>query len=444
MPSDHTAHVFIDTNIPLHFQRPDQIDWCNLTGSHTVNLVAAPILLRELERQKVHNPSRILRERAGAFVKWLDGFMEDPEKTVLAGVQWLFLPHEPQIDFAVHNLSRDISDDHLIASVLDYMAGLGDPVYVATGDIGVKGKLKFRQIDVLWLPDSLRRPTELDPIEQENKTLRAENTKLKNRIPKLSVTFPDGAPFQEVCIEGRRDLGVPSLEEIKRGHPLAKPAEDSAAALILQSAPMVAGWARWQKLLAISADRVKDYDEALNNYYGGYEKYLRDLENYQEQRRLSVQIGVVIANTGTAPATCIRLTLTFPEDVKVATVDDAPQEPSAPKPPPRPTPGDDILGVNLFHGMSLAGLKTGNAAHRLGSMRIPHEGDANIASDGQSVRFRLGRLQHGAREPLEAFVMRFIGQQNVGSFSIQYRISADEIPEPITGEIHIRVRGDDK
>ena len=95
-------------------------------------------------------------------------------------------------------------------------------------------------------------------------------------------------------------------------------------------------------------------------------------------------------------------------------------------------------------GMSLTGQGTWPAALKALSRPIRWEGDPNITLDAQSVRFRLGRLQHGAREPLEAFVMRFIGQQNVGSFSIQYCISADEIPEPITDKIHIRVKGNDK
>jgi hypothetical protein len=69
------THVFIDTNVAMHYQRPDQIDWKKLTGSDSVVLVAAPVLLSELERQKIHNPSRKLKERADAFIRWLVTFV---------------------------------------------------------------------------------------------------------------------------------------------------------------------------------------------------------------------------------------------------------------------------------------------------------------------------------------------------------------------------------
>ena len=447
MPSQHTAHVFIDANVLLHFLRPDQIDWCTLTKADAVILVGAPVLLRELEKHKVHNKSRTLRERSLDLVKWLAPFIDDPEQAVRPGARWFFLPHDPLIDFVTHNLSRDVSDDHLIASVMVYKPSTHDPVFVATDDIGLRAKIKFRQIDVLSLPDSMRRPAELDPFEQEHKRLRAENEKLKNRIPKLSVTFPDGRAFQDIYIEERRNLGAPSLEAVKRRHPLAELAEDGAAAGSLQNAPTPLGWARMQKkMFAIPENRVKAYNEALADYYGRYQKYLLELEDYQEKTRLSAQIGIVIANKGTAPATRIDLMLTFPEWIRLTAIDDdAPQEPEPPIPPPRPTPADELLRANMRNlGMSLTGQGTWPAALNALSRPIRWEGDPNITLDGQSVRFRLVRLQHGAREPVEAFVMRFIGPQNVRSFSIQYRISADEIPEPITDKIHIRVKGNDK
>ena len=90
------AHVFIDANTALHFRRPNEIDWCALVNARKVVLVAAPILLRELEDQKITNSSRRLRDRAADYIKWLSPFVRDPEASVRKGVSWLFLPGEPK------------------------------------------------------------------------------------------------------------------------------------------------------------------------------------------------------------------------------------------------------------------------------------------------------------------------------------------------------------
>lgn len=112
-----TAYVFIDTNTALHFRRPNEIDWCALVNARKVVLIAAPILLRELEDQKIINDSRKLRDRAAAYIKWLSRFVRDPEASVRESVSWLFLPGEPQIDFRAEGLSFKVADDQLIASV---------------------------------------------------------------------------------------------------------------------------------------------------------------------------------------------------------------------------------------------------------------------------------------------------------------------------------------
>ena len=69
MPRSTTAHVFIDANTALHFKRPDQIDWRTLANANEVVLVAAPVLLRELEQQKVINGSSKLKDRAADYTR---------------------------------------------------------------------------------------------------------------------------------------------------------------------------------------------------------------------------------------------------------------------------------------------------------------------------------------------------------------------------------------
>ena len=200
MPRSTTAHVFIDANTALHFKRPDQIDWRTLANANEVVLVAAPVLLRELEEQKVINGSSKLKGRAANYIKWLHQFVRHPETEVRAGVRWWFLPDEPQLDFAAERLSQTIADDHLIASVLHYTRQSGVSVLVATADLGLEVKLRSRGIGVLELPDDLRLPTEPDPIELENRNLRRQIARFEARMPKLSVVFEGSAQHHALSL----------------------------------------------------------------------------------------------------------------------------------------------------------------------------------------------------------------------------------------------------
>jgi hypothetical protein len=57
MTSKSTVYAFLDTNTVLHFKRPDLVDWNALLDSTTTFIVVTPVLVRELEHQKIHNRS---------------------------------------------------------------------------------------------------------------------------------------------------------------------------------------------------------------------------------------------------------------------------------------------------------------------------------------------------------------------------------------------------
>jgi hypothetical protein len=69
-------YLFLDTNALLHFKRPDQIDWPSLAKSSPVTLIFPPVVIRELEEQKVQNHTKRIRERAQAILGWLAQFLD--------------------------------------------------------------------------------------------------------------------------------------------------------------------------------------------------------------------------------------------------------------------------------------------------------------------------------------------------------------------------------
>ena len=47
--------IFIDTNIFLHFENFEQIDWLKLSNSDSCKLIISPIVIDELDKHKISN-----------------------------------------------------------------------------------------------------------------------------------------------------------------------------------------------------------------------------------------------------------------------------------------------------------------------------------------------------------------------------------------------------
>ncbi len=345
MAGASVVHVFLDTNTVLHYKRADQVDWCTLVDATEVVLVIAPVLMRELEHQKVHNPSRKLRERADGIVKWLAQFLRSSTpRTVRPGVTLCFVDHELQVDFVAQRLSPTVADDQLIASVLDHMQAHTERTLVATADLGLEAKLRGRRIELLLLPDELRLPGEPDPLEKELQQTRLELQRLKSRSPRLGVTFANGSHQLQVTLSAPPHVpSAPSLYQIQTDYPpLAKPGRAPRRS----GAPIeeLGGIAGALNKFGVSAEATDRYNDELQKFYASHGAYLEKLLIWEEQHARSLEVTLILSNNGTAPASDIDVVLTFPEDIELFEPDDLPQRPEAPEPPPKPTPFWSLAG----------------------------------------------------------------------------------------------------
>jgi hypothetical protein len=398
------VHVFLDTNIALHFRRADQIDWLALTSAPGVVLVVAPVLLRELEREKVHNPSRKLRERADNTVKWLATFLRDASPPpVHPGFTLKFLDHEPQVDFGAQRLSLNMADDQLIASVLDYQAGGHQRVLVCTADIGLEAKLRSRRIGPLLLPEEFKLPAEPDPLEEELRQTQRKLQRLELRLPDLRLAFENKT--------GRLDLRLPEVGNAPNAPTLGEIQD--------QHAPVNTAAVRpWE------ASTREEYNRKLPEYYEAYSTYLEQLAAWEEQHARTVKMELVLSNRGLAPASDIDAVLHFPHDLEL--FEDAkalPKRPNPPRPPVRPSAAFHIEFPipNLLDPGVLDPIYRGPYVER------------------NNIRFPVGRLKHGFDERLAPFYFRFPDRGAVRSFSIDFELSAGELPDPTSGKLHFVV-----
>ena len=424
-----TVYVFIDANTALHFKRPDQVDWLKLTGAGKVVLVATPILLRELEEQKIINNSRKLRERAAKYIKWLDNFVEVPGTEVRSKVTWMFLTDEPQIDFGAERLSETISDDQLIASVLCHSSQSDERPIVATADIGLKVKLKNRRIEVLVLPDDLRLPDEPDPIERENEDLRNKITRLESRMPRLSITFEDSAEYHTLRIREPNFINVKSLEQIKKEHPYETTSEETGR-------PSSATGLYATELRSRENHRSR-YNLELDKYFRDYQVFLDQCAAWQETICMHHMIKIDIANVGTAPASNVDVELYFPERVIPVDEDDIPDKP---KPPIAPEQNQGSFDSFLMGNRNFNVL--GSALEQSKRLTAHLHGEPDIDLDENSICISYLKLKHGFRKVCDPLIFRFVSRDTEKSFKINYRLSANELPDAVEGYLHIRIDDD--
>src|ERR1700685_4144047 len=183
--------VFPDTNLFLHYRSLSEIDWCSLLRSSTVEIEIAPVVPRELEKQKTLNPSKKLRDRAATALKLLHKHLTNPQ--VRDGVTLQFLIKEPTSEFAAsRGLSLQLEDDRLIGTFFLYRDENPETRCVLVrGDLPLTIKAHEFQIECLSLDESLLLPAEPDPLEKKNKELAAELNRYKSREPLLAVVFGD-------------------------------------------------------------------------------------------------------------------------------------------------------------------------------------------------------------------------------------------------------------
>lgn len=327
--------ILIDTNHMLHFRRIDEIDWCSLAKCNECAIVITPILLRELEHNKIFNQSKALRKRASRSIEYLVSLMDQPEPNLLRpGVTLAFVERETRVDFSANGLSRDVHDDHFIACALERHQQGERRTMIASRDGGMALKLRSRPIDILRVPDDLALEAEVDPDQEELRDLRRENARLKSRQPKLRLTFADGSTKFEIRNPVELDLHPRSLSDTIAEFPSLPVPDSGPKGAVVSSHGDFAGNMRF--VFSVKPEHVEKYNSQLQAYYCDYEKYLRELEEWTELARLTMPIRLRLHNDGTATATDVEVIVTVPAGALLFASGEWLSEPDEPDPPLQP------------------------------------------------------------------------------------------------------------
>src|ERR1700692_2389916 len=105
-----TVFVALDTNTFLHYVSIDQIDWNELFPDQNVVLFICPPVIRELNKHKDTPRTTKLRDRAADVLRKIDAWVDSSPPIILRkSVEVRFRIYDSGLDFAAHNLVRDIA-----------------------------------------------------------------------------------------------------------------------------------------------------------------------------------------------------------------------------------------------------------------------------------------------------------------------------------------------
>jgi rRNA-processing protein FCF1 len=432
--------VYLDTNVLLHFRLPKEIDWCRLLDASDVTLVVLPVVLRELDRHKNQHPRRKLRERARGAVKWLSEVFESEQRSrIRSNVVLRYEAAEPVVDFSGLNLSRDVPDDWIIAGIV---GGGSESAVLVTADLGLKMKARAHGIQVVELPDDIKLPDELDDDTRQIRELQREVERLRNATPSLALSNSGGEDFLSAVIHP--PLEMPPLEELlagvrKKYAPIqehdGKPASHSSSnpvAQIQRTMQQAMG-----PMFSIRPEDVRAYNEELPRFFEEHGEYLARKHQYGNMMRRSFRVDLLLSNNGTAPAEDVDLELHFPDGMRIVESGGLPREPQPPDPPSRPmTMAQQLSQSHDVFPASLA------STFRTPDLLVPdvhRSGPIIKKTNSYTVEYSFRSIKHHCPEVLEPLHGIFDSFDCAGSFTVDYRITAANIPDLLQGSLNVRV-----
>lgn len=436
-----SAHIFVDTNIFLHYQPIEDIPWKDILDVEEAVICVAPIVVEELDDKKDSHRLSKIRERARKALQLIESSVGKDDLWVREGVD-LQCMGEPGISFSEYGLRSDKPDDNLIASVLSLDPETRETAVLITGDTGPRIKAGRLDLQRMSLPEEYKAESALSEIEKENRRLQQKIDRLENRLPDLDLVFEGDQkhcefrvseydPPTEEAIEAR-------MEEIKEQYPkkeyqpIEKPDNAETVGEILKS--MEASMA---PLSRPSKQQIEGYNDRLDDFYEEYRKYLETQEVIKDVKGRMITLDVVIANTGSAPAEDIDVFMHFPDGFRLFSDETLPEmdidEPQSPK---EPTGGFPNIGAGLA-GMTdpARHVQTPTVASP-GNVSSPNIEETN----SYDVDFGVRKLKHNMRASCGPFYVIFDSVEDASSFSIGYRINTADLPDDTEGELHVSVQ----
>lgn len=434
------AYVFLDSNIFLHFRPFDQVDWLPIARAREVELVIAPIVVRELDHHKDQHRNSGIRDRARKALKKIEDLELGSGETELAEGVTLHYANEPRLAYKDYGLVRESNDDQLIACCIEAKGKYpDDSVLLITDDTGPRLKASRNSIKAATLPEGLRLPSSVAESEKTILELRKKVQELKSSLPELRLQFHNGQENYRFSLDEPKHLTKEEIEakivQLRAEYPVYDrlPDPDPPAHTSL-------GLARSEShLRAIqqqaSPEAYGRYNTQVMKYYDQFREYLERVNTYEEINARTVILTISLFNQGTAPALDIDVNMHLPDGFELFDDRTVPAALVRPQPPTEPDPLGSMPSIGSFIPDSLFAGSSG-----VGSLVPPNISSPTISrGNSYNVCYQVGKLKQHMNAPCRELLAVFDTREAVSSFGIDYRINSASLPHEVSGRLNVVV-----
>ena len=420
-------YIFIDTNIFLHFQFFDNIDWGELLSTKDFKLILAPIVIDELDRHKVDNSKK--GKKARKVLQRLEEMFESNDPNKSDNTIDILLKKPPKDIFRKYDLVLDEPDQKLLASILDFIeSNKTQKVILCTDDVGARLRAKNKGIDVMTLPSNLRLKPENSIKDKAIQELKKELVTLKSKAPKLSLLFDNGKTFKKFSKNSSETLNLEiieaEVESLKEKYPYMDYTEiDNGPKdnfnIIAALNPMI----------RVTREQVDDYNKRLDLFFEKYKGYLTSKYRYENEKKLTELIDLLLVNNGNIPAEDIDIHLHFPDGFKLMEYEDFKKPPKEPNPPSKPkSKFESIQSISHFP----TGLYSSSnfTPEKLNKPSIKK-------TNSYDVDYSRKYLKHNYTSSLEKLIVLYDSFEDMKNFEIDFIITSANMTSPRTGSLKV-------
>ncbi len=409
-------YIFLDTMVYLHYKPIVELN-LNRFDKDCV-LVVPRVTLGELNKHKDSHKSNAIQKRARSICNSIASWSET--KTVSDKLGFEFVIHTPNPE--EHGLDKTSNDDILLANIIEYPKAIEDKVLI-TNDTNMLLTAKHLGIIAEEIDESLMLPSIIHPIEEENRRLKREIDQLKNAHPKLeigiiyaenNVTANPIFPIDyEVLSDNEIEEMILNLKTYTKEHYMSTQPSESFLDMVLP----------------ISKERISAYHKKLDNYITEYEKYLVELQKYQNKPKFRFIIG--IANKGNTPACNVDIELHFPDGFELYEEDDCPQAPIEPTLPSKPLSATENLFQSTQLGIANLALMTEPKLSTFSSFSLKKTNSYDVCDHFSSIK-------HNTIGCINEIFLIFNNYESIKPFKCRYSIKVDNLPNEINGDINFQ------
>jgi hypothetical protein len=273
--------IFPDTNILLHYPPIDEIDWVSWCNCKSIKVVLCLQVIDELDVKK-NDPN--YNERAKKALKKINE-LKQTGGSLKDGV---FL----ETYVSEFNQNGISADEIIIRQTLDYKNNhQNEEVYIMTEDSGMLLRCNQR-INTIEPDKKQRLESPKSDLQKENAKLKAELTKLQNKLPDLNLF---------VTQTNSRKINPPEMF-IANFYSVSFATEDIIDA-------------EYNAFIDALRDDPFPYPYSIdsNEYKKKLSKYLEQYNNAMKELYQSFPFTIRIENLGSVPAENILIKLTFPK-----------------------------------------------------------------------------------------------------------------------------------